>query len=337
MNSEILNSKPQSSIHNCHDDTSIPILDYKSIDHETWTKLRALQKLEQGHNIMILFYIILWIVAGAIILTTNHLIVQLGASFFIGCSISGLPIMMHEASHQLLSKRKSLNRFLGFICGAPALLSLSSYISMHNLHHSKTHTEHDPDNIENSAKGIIPLWLIYYIVLVIGVPAYIPTVAVVGYRNANRARRRRILVEYVAIAAIMLTILATTPFEYFLKLWLIPLAFATCITNVRGLAENGLTTGGSVFTHTRTVLSNRFVRFMMCNLNYHIEHHLFPGIPWYNLPKAHELMREHYRIAGSSVYPSYTRFLIDFFKANRIGTQPNVRLITRQYLEEVCG
>jgi fatty acid desaturase len=106
---------------------------------------------------------------------------------------------------------------------------------------------------------------------------------------------------------------------------------------VRGLAEHGLTTSDNVFTETRTVRSNRFVSFMMNNLNYHLDHHLFPGVPWYNLPKLHALLREEYVAAGSSIYPSYTAFLIDFLKVTWSGYVPDVRLIPAHLREDVCG
>jgi len=28
------------------------------------------------------------------------------------------------------------------------------------------------------------------------------------------------------------------------------------------------------------------------NVNYHLEHHLFMFCPWYNLPQAHQMLRE---------------------------------------------
>jgi fatty acid desaturase len=79
------------------------------------------------------------------------------------------------------------------------------------------------------------------------------------------------------------------------------------------------------------------VSFMMNNLNYHLDHHLFPGVPWYHLPKLHAILREEYLAAGSSIYPSYTAFLIDFLKVTWAGYVPNVRLIPEHLREDVCG
>ena len=47
------------------------------------------------------------------------------------------------------------------------------------------------------------------------------------------------------------------------------------------------------FANTRTTLSNPLVRFLMWNLPYHAEHHLFPNIAFHNLPEAHRYLRPH--------------------------------------------
>ena len=46
--------------------------------------------------------------------------------------------------------------------------------------------------------------------------------------------------------------------------------------------------------HSHQNLSSNFVRYFIAplNVNYHLEHHLFMFCPWYNLPKAHEMLKE---------------------------------------------
>jgi fatty acid desaturase len=51
-----------------------------------------------------------------------------------------------------------------------------------------------------------------------------------------------------------------------------------------GLAENVL----DHRLNSRTVYMNRFSRFVYWNMNYHVEHHLFPMVPFHALPKLHE-------------------------------------------------
>jgi fatty acid desaturase len=55
------------------------------------------------------------------------------------------------------------------------------------------------------------------------------------------------------------------------------------ITQHAGLAEDVL----DHRLNTRTVYMNRLNRFMYLNMNYHLEHHIFPTIPYHALPALH--------------------------------------------------
>lgn len=59
------------------------------------------------------------------------------------------------------------------------------------------------------------------------------------------------------------------------------------LTQHAGLAENVL----DHRLNTRTVYMNRLNRYLYWNMGYHIEHHMFPMVPYYNLPKLHALVK----------------------------------------------
>ena len=40
--------------------------------------------------------------------------------------------------------------------------------------------------------------------------------------------------------------------------------------------------------NTRTVYMNPLFRFMYLNMNYHLEHHMFPMVPYHQLPALHQ-------------------------------------------------
>src|SRR5260370_21865495 len=50
-------------------------------------------------------------------------------------------------------------------------------------------------------------------------------------------------------------------------------------------------TDGNGFSNTRTTLASAPIRLLMWNMPYHAEHHLFPAIPFHQLPALHEKMR----------------------------------------------
>jgi fatty acid desaturase len=41
----------------------------------------------------------------------------------------------------------------------------------------------------------------------------------------------------------------------------------------------------------RTVYMNPVLRFLYWNMNYHLEHHMFPLVPYHALPRLHEAIR----------------------------------------------
>ena len=72
-----------------------------------------------------------------------------------------------------------------------------------------------------------------------------------------------------------------------------------------GLAEN-------VTDHrlnTRTVLMNPISRFIYLNMNYHLEHHMFTMVPYYNLPKLHDLIKHDLPTPEPSIFAAFKRLL----------------------------
>lgn len=321
----------------CDTPAQLLLLERRDIPAEKRQAIRQLHRLDYRYNLKIPFFFGLWIVAAYGVLSVSPVLLRLPLYFLMTCSMVGLSILMHESNHNLLFDNRLLNRWAGFICGLPSLVSVTAYRTLHLAHHADTGTSRDPDNLDNAVPKTLPMVLFFYLFLVIGAYLYLGHLVATSLRLADAKGRRHILAEYAIILAVTAAAFWFIPFQVMLHVWLIPLLIAAQLTNVRGLAEHGLTTSHNVFTETRTVRSNRFVSFMMNNLNYHLDHHLFPGVPWYNLPKLHGILRAEYLAAGSSIYPSYTSFLVDFLKVTWAGYVPDARLIPDHLREDVCG
>ena len=209
-------------------------------------------------------------------------------------------------------------------CWRPALFSFTAYKVAHLTHHRNTRTSRDPDDFLNVSSSRLLRSLVFYGWLAAGMLAYLLHVPRGGWRLAGRRDRRAILSEYATIGVTAVSALMVFGWlgrlEVPLHAWLLPLPVAVAFGNVRSWAEHALTRPGHPLTHTRTVKSNRVVSFLMCNLNYHLEHHLFPGVPWYNLPLLHTLLSDEYRRAGAFVHRSYLRFLWEAGRAGVHGT-----------------
>ena len=73
------------------------------------------------------------------------------------------------------------------------------------------------------------------------------------------------------------------------------------ITQHAGLRENVLDHRYS----TRTVYMNPVFRFLYLNMNYHVEHHLFPSVPYPALPKLHEQIKSQLAPPLPNVFATY--------------------------------
>ena len=64
---------------------------------------------------------------------------------------------------------------------------------------------------------------------------------------------------------------------------------------IRSVAEHfGGLSYDNLLSSTRTVRTPFIEKFFIAphNVGYHLEHHLYPGVPYYNLPKLHQLLME---------------------------------------------
>ena len=61
--------------------------------------------------------------------------------------------------------------------------------------------------------------------------------------------------------------------------------------------------------NSRTVHLNPFSRFIYWNMNYHVEHHMFPMVPYHALPKLHEIIKDDLPPANTSFYDAYREMI----------------------------
>lgn len=206
---EALLERPKhDQIYLCDNPKEVAQMTRKDLPRETIDSIRRLQALDTRYNWQILFFFALWAVAARIALLGFGLTITAICIVLMGFCVNGLPILMHDSCHALLSKKAAINRWLGFICGLPGLVSGSAYRSIHAWHHAELRSHHDPDDIENTAPKSISLVVAYYVVLLVGIYLYLFTVIQVGYSKAGRTMKRHIITEYLLIVGIVSATLA---------------------------------------------------------------------------------------------------------------------------------
>ena len=77
------------------------------------------------------------------------------------------------------------------------------------------------------------------------------------------------------------------------------------LTQHAGLAENVL----DHRLNCRTVYMNPVFRFLYLNMNYHVEHHMFPMVPYHALPALHERMKDDCPAPYPSTWAAYREII----------------------------
>ncbi len=127
------------------------------------------------------------------------------------------------------------------------------------------------------------------------------------YRNA-----RLCLAIYFLIIVSAIVLQSWIP----IFLFILPQFFGTWLmivhntTQHAGLAENVL----DHRLNCRTVYMNPISRFIYWNMNYHIEHHMFPLVPYHALPKLHELVKDDCPPVYPSIYSAWREILPTLLK-----------------------
>lgn len=91
------------------------------------------------------------------------------------------------------------------------------------------------------------------------------------------------------------------------------LAYVFGLTQHAGLAENVL----DHRQNCRTIYMGSVFRFLYWNMNYHIEHHMFPMVPYHQLPALHELMKEDCPPVYSSTWSAFSEVVVAMWRQRK--------------------
>jgi fatty acid desaturase len=225
-------------------------------------------------------------------------------------ALNAFYLLSHEGHHHLLFFRRAANHAANIALCVPLLHSPSAYRVLHEFHHRHLGGPGDPDEYSNYTDDPRLRWALQWVRLTMGTLVYMPLIPLVSWRRAERKDRWWIALEYAAMATLWVPVFMLVPVRVLLQVWLIPGIVVGYISAVRALAQHALTEARDPLLASRSVRSNPVVSFFLLNENYHLEHHLFPEIPSYNLPRLRALIRA--RLPHTVEAESYTRFLAGF-------------------------
>lgn len=270
------------------------------------------------HAQRIAIFVILYLGAACsavIVAGFSHWTLAIPCYLLAAASLHGISLFAHEAVHGTLAPNHMGNRIFGALCAIPVLQNCSAYRVLHLRHHRHLGEGGDPDHYANYTPWGWLIFVMNWARLLIGYPIYIAAIPLLGFRQGNGRDRLGIGLELMATLVGGIVAVACVPADWLWHGWFVPMLFINTMVNIRGMSQHTLLEhANDEVLGTRTILTTPLVRFFMCNENFHLEHHLYPAVPWYQLPHVHQALEPELRRRGAPYISSYTAFVWEFLQ-----------------------
>jgi fatty acid desaturase len=217
-----------------------------------------------------------------------------------GFTIFNFTVLLHEVVHHAVFERRRplTERILAFLYAVPSGISASQFTRWHLDHHAELGSEEDDPKRHHLSPKVNKRWykLLYC------TPALFP----IYFRAARRESstypldlQRRIAGERQLSLAAHLTALALLwyffGFYAALRTSIIPVFFVFPVAfTLNRLGQHYDIDPTDPAKWGTLMRGHWFWDFAFLNSNYHLEHHYFPGVPFYRLPAVQQALLPFY-------------------------------------------
>jgi fatty acid desaturase len=215
--------------------------------------------------------------------------------------------LLHDGAHFRVCKSKKWN---DWICNAMVAYPIGAQVQLyrknHLLHHQYTGDERDPDWIrkKDNRSWHFPMTKINLLkvfsqyLLGLGVLEMFIAVRVLSGLNTEYFKKSPVGF-CIQATYYFVTLAVITYFHWWLEfatLWLVPYFLVFPIFNrLRTIAEHFGVENQHALNQTRNVVKPRFWEKYFISphsLNFHLDHHLYPSVPFYNLKDLHQILKK---------------------------------------------
>lgn len=262
------------------------------------------------------------LLAGAAIVVLEPWYFWLPFAVVAGFAVFNCTVLLHEVVHHAVlgHLNRRAYRILGLLYAMPSGISASQFTRWHLDHHAELGSDTEDPKRHYLSPKINARWLklLYF------TPALFP----IYFRAAAKETasyepklRRKIARERLATIGFQLSILGviawTGGWAMAWKLYMVPVFFVFPIAfALNRVGQHYDVDPDDPAKWATLVKGSWFWDAAYLFSNYHLEHHYFPGVPFYNLPKLQRLLMPFYEKRGMTP-SSYSSLVWNYVVMNR--------------------
>jgi fatty acid desaturase len=225
----------------------------------------------------------------------------------------------HELLHNRVFTSTKVNIVLYKFCMLLMMSNYNYFLYTHWKHHSHTLQEEDPKELvkEKLSWLVLLSWTLFDIRSFLSRIYFLIWNALGYYPRGIELKRHNVVfsARFVLFFHLSVVLISVFTQSYFLIFYVTSAPFVGTLLN-KVLAVNqhfGLSNEGvdsdDYFFNCRTIILPKYIEFAYASMNYHVEHHYFPQVPYYNLREVHLLMIEKisFKNCESGLVPSFKR------------------------------
>jgi fatty acid desaturase len=265
------------------------------VDRERQAQLLALQQPDPVRFLLwSALHVAVWVAGAAAILLSEHWLVQLLAVLALGNQMHAFTILQHDCGHQNAFRSGTWNLWVGRFFAWFIVFPYSSFTECHKHHHRYLgDAERDPDEW-NYAGGV--KWMFLRIAVFVPRFTYFSLV-----RYGSKVRNlvlRELVFNLLTMVALGVWFASMGMLYQFVLIFILPVLLLALLINPisRGYEHFPMATLGSEdeqrldLAQNTITIPSRVLSLIWANINYHVEHHVYPGVPFFNLHKVHALL-----------------------------------------------
>jgi len=274
------------------------------------------------HALVALANVAALVLSGIAIVQLDRWYLWLPFAFAAGFAVFNFTVLLHEVVHRAVLERSSEPgyRLLGLLYAIPSGISSLQFTRWHLDHHAGLGSDEEDPKRHYLSPKINARWFkfLYF------TPALFP----IYFRAAARETasyepplRKRIALERLGTVAFQLSVLGTIAFfggwGVAWKLYVVPIFFIFPIAfALNRLGQHYDIDPSDPAKWSTLMKSSWFWNGAFLFSNFHLEHHYFPGVPFYNLPRLQRLLMPFYEKRGI-VARSYGELVWRYLVLNR--------------------